>query len=274
MTRLAVLGDVHGNLAALEAVLEHAEQLHIDGFVVIGDVVVGAPDSLACWERVAGLGCPVLRGNHEAYVSIFGTAAADPAWSTPQFAPVAWAVEQLGDVARRLLGALPFSLILPDLPDVLFVHASLRSDRDNLDTYTPDDVLAAMFPDLSARYVVRGHDHVAATRHWRTHQLITNGSVGIPLSGIPEAQYLILEVGAAPHVTFYSVPYDVEATLKRFHDTDYLIEAGPTAHLFFREVAFATPQLIPFLRGYVRWSAGGTLSLEAAVRAFCQFGSP
>ncbi len=274
MTRLTVLGDIHGNLAALEAVLEHAERLHVDSFVVVGDIVVGAPDSLECWRRVEGLKCPVLRGNHETYVAAFGTEAADPAWSTPQFAPVAWAVKQLGEAARASLGALPFSLTLPEVPDVLFVHASLRSDRDNLDAYTPDDVLATMFPDLGARLVVRGHDHVAATRGWRARQLITNGSVGIPLSGVAEAQYLVLEVGAAPHVTFYSVPYDVEATLKRFQETHYLLEAGPIAHLFYREIATATPQLIPFLRGYARGSADETLSLEDAVRTFMRFGSP
>jgi hypothetical protein len=54
--------------------------------------------------------CPVLRGNHEMYVAAFGTAAVPPAWATPQFAPVAWAVRQLGDAARQALGRLPFSL--------------------------------------------------------------------------------------------------------------------------------------------------------------------
>jgi predicted phosphodiesterase len=41
--RLAVLGDIHGNLAALGAVLKHARHLGVDGFVVVGDIVVGAP---------------------------------------------------------------------------------------------------------------------------------------------------------------------------------------------------------------------------------------
>ncbi len=273
--RLAVLSDIHGNLAALEAVLTHAERLPVDGFVVVGDIVVGAPDSLECWARVEALGCPVLRGNHEAYVTAFGTAAAPPEWSTPQFAPVARAVEQLGKAVRGKLERLPFSLTIPGAPDVLFVHASLRSDRDNISVYTADDVLGAMLPGLRARYVVRGHDHVAATRSFRAHQLVTNGSVGIPLSGVPEAQYLVLETGAGePRFTFYSVPYDVDATLRRFHETGYLEQGGPTAHLFYREVAYATPQLTPFLRGYRRWSAGETLSLEAAVRAFIHFGSP
>ncbi len=273
--RLAVLGDIHGNLAALEAVLEHAYRLNPDGFVVVGDIVVGAADSLACWERAKALGCPILRGNHEAYVATFGTAAAPPAWATPQFAPVAWAVRQLGEAVRRTLGRLPPSLGLPGAPDLLFVHASLRSDHDNLNAYTSEEVLTEMFPNLRARYVVRGHDHVAATRLWRTHQLITNGSVGIPLSGLPEAQYAVLtrhKDGWQPD--FYSVPYDVEATLSRFGASGYLEEAGPMARLFYREVAHATPQLIPFLRGYARWSAGGALSLERAVGAFIRFGWP
>lgn len=270
--RLAVLGDVHGNLAALEAVLEHAEHLQVDGFVVIGDIVIGAPDSLACWERIRALSCPVLRGNHETYAAPFYD---EPTWQTPQFTPIAWAVARLGDEVRQQLGTLPFSLSLPDAPELLFVHASLRSDRDSVDMYTTKAALEEMFPALSARYVVRGHNHAAATRVWKTHHIITNGSVGIPLNGVPEAQYMVLEKRQENwQSTFYAVPYDVDETLKRFHDTGYLEEAGPIAHLFYREVATATLQLMPFLRSYERYSQGGTLSLEKAVRAFVQFGSP
>jgi predicted phosphodiesterase len=273
--RLAVLSDIHGNLEALTAVLEHAAKRSVDGFVVVGDIVVGGADSLACWERVAALRCPVLRGNHETYVAALGTAAAAPQWSTPQFAPVAWSAAQLGDAVCRTLGELPFNLSLPYAPETLFVHASLRSDRDNLDAYTPESTLSEMFPGLCARYVVRGHDHHAAVRAWSGRSLITNGSVGIPLGGVSEAQYLILTIskeGVTP--TFYTVPYDVEGALERFHETGYLAEAGPMAHLFYREIATASPQLIPFLRGYARDSQGEKLGLEDAVRAFLRFGSP
>ena len=270
--RLAVLSDIHGNLPALEAVIDHAERLSVDGFVVIGDIVIGAPDSLACWERVKALNCPVLRGNHEMYAASFYENAT---WQTPQFAPVAWAVKQLDDNVRRELGTLPFSLTLPDAPDLLFVHASLRNDRDNLGAYTAEAVLSEMFPALSARYVVRGHDHVAATRTWGEHQLITNGSVGIPLNAVTEAQYLVLERHLDEwQPTFYSVTYDVDKTLKRFYETDYLEAASPMAHFFYREIATATSQLLPFWRNYQRYSQDGALSLEEAVRAFLRFGSP
>lgn len=266
--RLAVLGDIHGNLAALEAVLAHAEG-RVDGYVVIGDVVIGAPDSAACWERVAALECPVVRGNHEGYLAAFGTEGAPAALSSPQFAPVAWAVRRFDDETRRSLGALPLSLTLPEAPGVRFVHASLRSDRDSVDAYTTEAELAVMFPDLTERYVFRGHNHVAATRLWQERSLYTVGSVGIPLGGQTEAQYAVLEPRAGGwHPTFYNVPYDVEATLKRFHDTGYIEEAGPMASLFYREVATAAHHFFPFLLGYERYSEGGKLGLEAAVSKF------
>lgn len=273
--RLAVLSDIHGNLAALEAVLGHAERLGVDRYVVIGDVVIGAPDSALCWERVMGLGCPVVRGNHEGYLAAFGTEAAPTALSTPQFAPVAWAAQRFDGETRRTLGALPLSVTVPEAAGVRFVHASLRSDRDNMDAITPESELTAMFPGLAERCVVRGHDHIAATRLWGERVLYTAGSVGLPLNGKTEAQYAVLEPRAGVwHPTFYAVPYDVEATLNRFHETGYLEEAGPIAHLFYREIATAAHQLIPFLKGYARYSDGGTLGLEAAVRNFCRFGSP
>lgn len=162
--RLAVLSDIHGNLQALEAVLAHAETLGVDGFVVVGDIVVGGADSLACWERVAELRRPVLRGNHEGYVVHLDHPDTPNSWRSEQFAPVAWAVQQLGVAACRTLGALPFSLTLPKVPDTLFVHASLRSDRDNLDAYTSEESLSEMFSGLEAAHVVRRHDHHAAVR--------------------------------------------------------------------------------------------------------------
>ena len=273
--RLAVLSDIHGNLAALEAVLGHAEQEQVDGYVIIGDVVIGAPDSVLCWERVVELKCPVVRGNHEGHLAAFGTEAAPTAFLTLQFAPVAWAARKFDNETRQMLGALPLSVTLPEVPGVRFVHASLRSDRDNLDALTFESELAVMFPNLTERYVFRGHDHIAATRLWGAHVLHTVGSVGIPLNGVTKAQYAVLESRAGDwYPTFHALPYDVEATLKRFHDTGYLEEAGPMAHLFYREVATATHQFFPFLLAYERYSEGGRLGLEAAVQNFCRFGSP
>lgn len=264
--RIAILADIHGNLLALKAALAHAGTLRIDRIVVLGDVVVGAPDSLACWELVKSLGCPVLRGNHERYVFELGTERANPEWSTPQFGPVHFAAAQLGEATRRELAALPTTIRLPEAPDVLFVHGSSRNDTDLIFPYTSDAEIEPMFVGVGERWLVRGHNHFAGVRLWGERRIVTVGSVGLPLDGTPSAQYSVLEnSGSGWSVQQYSVSYDIEAVVSRFKDSGYLDEAGPMARLFMREVETAAFHVVPFLKW---WKTNASLPLAEAVEQF------
>ena len=124
MARIAVLADIHGNLPAFEAALKHVSQQKVDQVILAGDIVNGSPDSKACWSLALSLGCPILRGNHERYAAHFGTAKASPLWTTEQFAPLQWTVEQLSEEDRQCMEQLPFSLRLPEAPD-LFLSTQL-----------------------------------------------------------------------------------------------------------------------------------------------------
>src|SRR3954464_7315918 len=72
MHRLAVLSDIHGNFAALQAVADHIDQWKPDAVVVAGDIVNRGPRSRDCLtfvlERAARAGWQIIRGNHEEYV--------------------------------------------------------------------------------------------------------------------------------------------------------------------------------------------------------------
>lgn len=267
--RIAILADIHGNLPAFEAALAHVEQQHVDQLIIAGDVVVGAPDTAACWRLAQSLNCPILKGNHERYVADYGTPAADPSWTSLQFAPLQWGVAQLTEAERQALNRLPAFLRLPEAPDLLVVHASMRNDRDTVTAYTPANHLAVMFPEVKERYIVRGHNHLCTIRTWGERFIITAGSVGLPLDANPTAQYLLLEQSSNGwHIHYQSVPYELEATLRRFHETGYLEATGPMGRLFLREVETATPQFVPFLRLYHHWSQQEALSLEAAMERF------
>lgn len=269
--RIAILADIHGNLAALEAALAEVERLSPDLVLVAGDVVNGAPDSAACWERVKALGCPTLRGNHERYVFDFGTERAAPEWSTPQFGPVQVSVADLSPAQRDELAALPPTWRDSQAPDLVIVHASLRSDRDSVLPYTPDKLLESMFASQDLpNLIVRAHNHQCAVRHWNGRRIVTAGSVGLPLDGNPAAQFTVLERRAADwDVRHLAVPYDVEWTLRRFRETDYVDRAGPVGRLLLREVATAGHHLVPFLRFYERTRPDG-LTLERAVHRFLE----
>ncbi|MBC8163473.1 MAG: metallophosphoesterase [Roseiflexaceae bacterium] len=266
--RLAILADIHGNLAAFEAALDHAQRQQPDQIIIAGDIVVGSPDSQACLELAQRLDCPLLRGNHERYVASFGQPGAPAIWQSEQFGPMRWAFDQLTEAQRTAIGKLPQHLRLADCPDLLIVHASLRSDRDTIYAYTPADEVAAMFPDPRATMIVRGHNHIPQVRLWQGRQIVTAGSIGLALDMETTAQYLILEqIAGAWHIRHQSVPYDLEATLRRFRE-GYLEQAGPIARLYMREVATAAGHLVPFLRTYARWSPDATLPLAQALDRF------
>jgi len=247
--RIALIADIHGNLHALEAALAHIEKLHVDLTVVLGDIVVGAADSLACWQRIKALHCPTLRGNHERYVCDLGTERGKPEWTQPQFGPVQAAAAQLGETARRELAALPTTIRLPKVPDVLFVHGSARNDTDLVFPYTSDEELAPMFAGTTERWLIRGHNHYAGVRLWGERRIITVGSVGLPLDGTPTAQFSLLERGSvAWSLQQFSIPYDVAAAVRRYEESGYLAAGGPMARLFMREVETASFHVVPFLK--------------------------
>jgi predicted phosphodiesterase len=268
--RIAIIADIHGNLAALEAVLARIETLSVDQIVVAGDVVVGSPESLACWERVKALGCPVLRGNHERYVSDLGTARAKPEWSTRQFGPVQFAAAQLGDTHRRELAALPAVVRVEGAEDLLIVHGSARSDSDLVFPYTNEAELAPMFPGVSEKWIVRGHNHYAGVRLWGGRRIVTCGATGLPLDGTTQAQFVVMtRAGGEWRAEHQAVAYDVGATLRRFRESGYLEAAGPMARLFMREVETAAFHILPFQRFNAELiRAGKVLSLDDAVDAF------
>lgn len=267
--KVAVMADIHGNLQAFEAALKDYADQSADLLVIAGDVVNGAPDSAACWELAKSTGSPIIRGNHERYVGLFGTANAPTEWSSDRFLPVQWSAAQFSPEDRERLTALPCDWTHPDLPDLYFCHSSARSDSDSVAAYTPASELDAMFKGRKAPEIIRGHNHSPAVRYWREGRIVTAGSVGLTLDGIPTAQYLLLtESPEGWQIEHRSVEYDIDAALARFHESGYITHGGPMARLFYREVATASFQIVPFMRHYMRWSAETAISLEAAVDRF------
>jgi predicted phosphodiesterase len=267
--RIAAISDIHGNLPAFESVLEHVNHQSVDQIVIVGDMVMGAPDSLACWELALGLNCPIVRGNCESFVIQFGTSEGDPSWETEQYGPLQWTVKEFTDQQRRSLSELPLTYRLPETSNLLFCHSSPRSEWDSIRTYTPRDQLDEMFEGVFEKYIVRGHRHNPQV-HLVNGRVITNcGSIGLPEDGNTTAQYLILEQdGDRWDIQHQSVEYDVEAALQRFHDSGYLESTGPVGRLFLRHVATATQQVVPFVNHYQRWCAEGEISLSDALDRF------
>ena len=264
--RLAVLTDVHGNLAALEAVLEHISSQNIDQVVVAGDTVNVLPDSRTCWDLVSSLNLAVLRGNHERYLFDYGTSAADPAWTSERFLGLGWTLRQFDSTDLDTMRALPMTYRLSNL---LVCHATPENDQANIVADTPITEVEKLFAGTSEAVIVRGHNHRWIERTWTGHTLVSMASTGLPLNGNTDAQYLLLEQhpgGWRWEKQF--VPYDVEKTLKRFDTSGYTEAGGPMVPLFREEVRTAKGHLMPFLWQYLESVENGELSLTEAVQRF------
>ena len=217
--RIAALYDIHGNLPALEAVLDDVRRASADEIVVGGDVLPG-PMPRETLAMLFDLDIPVrfLQGNgdRETVAQLTGTGSS----AIPESfrAAMRWVAAQLSpaDVARVSGWPTMQRLEMPSLGGVLFCHATPRNDTEIFTRLTPDDRLGPVFAGVDAAVVVCGHTHMQFDRRVGGIRVINAGSVGMPF-GEPGAYWLMLGEG----VSLRRTPFDLEQAAARIRATAY-----------------------------------------------------
>lgn len=260
------MSDVHGNLQALEAVLEHAQKQNVDQIIIAGDLVNLLADSRACWDLVKSLNLPMVRGNHERYVFHYNTPFAHPNWYGESFKGLPLIVAEFSDDERKEMAALPLHLHFDDL---LIVHASYRDDYDSICLETPVDELEEMFAGSSERLIVRGHNHHGFCVKFSDRHIESLSSAGLPLDGTPPAKYVIIEKQKEGWTIHHQqVIYDHASAVKRLETSIFMEQGGPIYRIFLRELVTSRGHVIRFWNEYETWSQNKTLTLEQAINAF------
>jgi putative phosphoesterase len=238
--RVAAIYDIHGNLPALEAVLQDIRRAEVDHVVVGGDVLPGPMprETLTC---LLDLDIPVqfIQGNGDREVIA-------PTGAVPeQFREVMrWNAEQLDPEHERLLAGWPATLRveIPGLGDVLFCHATPRSDTEVFTRLTPEDCLFPVFEGLNVPLVICGHTHMQFDRTIGRVRVVNAGSVGMPF-GEPGADWLLL----GPGVQLRHTPYDLTKAAERIRDTQY-----PQAQDFAARHVLQPPSAAATLEAFTR----------------------
>jgi predicted phosphodiesterase len=217
--RIAALYDIHGNIAALEAVLAEVEAAGIDRVIIGGDVVPG-PFPGACYAALARLDAPVTRirgnGDHDTLRVLNG--------ETPARIPEN-VVDALRWVAARVprelesIGELPLTERVPGLPwgPLLFCHATPRDDSEIFTARTPEDRLRPVFDPVDAAAVVCGHTHMQFDRRVGDVRVVNAGSVGMPF-GEPGAYWALI---GDDGIELRRTAYDVAAAQRRIDASGY-----------------------------------------------------
>jgi putative phosphoesterase len=167
---IATLYDVHGNLRALEAVLQEIPE---DATIVVGgDVVAGGPEPAETLERLRSLGDRVhwLRGNVDRELM-----PGEPGLAPPEMLDATRAA--LTDEQIAFLYELPPTV---QIGRTLYCHATPRNDLDIFTERTPEERIAPLFADVDADVIVCGHTHMQFDRTIAGKRVINSGSVGSP----------------------------------------------------------------------------------------------
>lgn len=230
MMRVAALYDIHGNLPALEAVLQDIRQADVDQIVVGGDVVPG-PMPRETLRRLLDLDLPThfIYGNGElailaqmagartGSVTYWGTTSgARPPESILEI--YRWTAAQLRPEFEAVLARWPKTLQLEidPLGQVLFCHSTPRSETEGFTRLTAEDRLLPLFEPLQVSVLVCGHTHMQFDRRVGRTRVVNAGSVGAPF-GEPGAYWLLL----GPDVQLRRTHYDLTQAAERIRGTEY-----------------------------------------------------
>lgn len=220
---VAVISDIHGNVAAFDAVLaDLAEQAH-DAVVIAGDLALFGPRPAEALAQVQQRAAPTIYGNTDAFLLDEERVAGDPG--------LRWVRERIGAEGIAYLASLPFSHRItppggtsPD-DDLVIVHAS-PTDADNAviteanpssgsgQRRTPEDEAAGLIGDARANLILYGHIHFASSGTVRGQRLASIGAVGFPFDRDQRAAYAVVTWdGEEWQVDHRRVPYDVQSVI-------------------------------------------------------------
>ena len=215
MAVLGILYDVHGNLTALEAVLEEAEGEGVDDWLLGGDYCAFGPWPLETLERLRRIkNATWLRGNGERWL-------VDPPMDLPAeqsefvFAALASTIARLPASDIDELIGLP---TLADREDAFYCHGSPLSDVDSFPPEADDDD-ERLLAGIRERQVVFGHSHVQFRREGPAGtDLVNPGSVGMPLDGDTRAAWAIRRGG---EIELRRTAYDVTPAVEQMREFDW-----------------------------------------------------
>lgn len=216
--RLAVFGDIHGNLPALRAVLDDMQTQSADERLCLGDVATGGPWPGECLRKVAALGCPVICGNADRELLGPPIPFRDRGFPDERelYDQEQWSAAQVTAAGRAAVAGF---LATTTFPGLLAFHGSPERDDEVLDAQTPEGRLTELRAAFgTAPLWVGGHTHRPLLRTLDGWTLMNPGSVGLPFEkrgGVyvnpARAEYLLLDrVPGGWQATFRRVPYAVE----------------------------------------------------------------
>ena len=218
--KIAVISDIHGNMDALEAVLEDIKLTECDKIYALGDYAMAGPEPIRTveWFRQNKdkHNITMIQGNTDLMIADYSP---DVYSQLKNAAPV-MAEAMKNDYAGLTVEQLEFLKNLPvqleleeDGIKILLVHGSPRRNNEDILPDTPLDAVEEMVKFTDANIILCGHTHIPCGFQTTKKQTVVNaGSVGRPFTARPDSCYLTITIENGKYVFEHRfVQYDNKA---------------------------------------------------------------
>lgn len=230
--RFAVMADIHGNLPALEAVLEDMQQFAVDGVIVAGDII-GGPYVVETVQLIQSLSGWTIGGNNEEYFRKYRDGTAPEGWQkSRQWAPLRWVYRQLTEATFEYLFSLPEQLTVSadGIAPLRVVHGSPRSQSESLFPKTEPENFRRTLNDIAEPAMICGHTHKPWQHALNGKFALNPGAVGGPLNGHVGTQYAIITWHNGHwKAELRAISYDMARIRKAYQESGFLEEGGAFA---------------------------------------------
>lgn len=243
--RIAAISDIHGNLPALESVLQEIRREKPELIVSCGDVASG-PMPAETIALLMTLGnTRFVRGNADrGLIEEF-----DGKPAPPMPGPFAdWCARQITRDHRDFLASFEDTVTIDGVDGigrVIFCHATPRNDTDVMTRETPEERMRYHLAGVDANMLVCGHTHMQFDCTVDGIRVVNAGSVGMPY-GVPGAYWATL----GPGLHLRRSDYDREAAARRIRAKDW-----PTAQEFAEKNVLTVPSVEQAMTLFRGWEA-------------------
>jgi putative phosphoesterase len=225
--RIAIISDIHSNIQALAAILEHIDSQKPDLIVCTGDLVGYGANPNEVIDLLRRRNIVTIMGNYDDGVGNrkiqcgcdFDSEEAAQAGA----ASLSWTVLNTREENRKWLANLPSLLEMTiGQTKVLFSHGSPRKINEYM-LENKEALHREILLDYPADVIISGHTHLPFHKEYDGRHIINAGSIGKPKNGRVEAMYTMLTVEKGRvNTNFISIPYDYEAAAAAIEAQDGL----------------------------------------------------
>jgi putative phosphoesterase len=270
--RIAVLSDIHGNLPALEAVLEDLKAQKPDKWIVAGDFV-GGPHPNETIDLLRSLKPSwMILGNSDINLLRYIDGQVPPVYRiAKQFALLRWASMRISSDSLKFLRDLPQQQVitLDGLASIRVVHGSLDDPFNGYDPESEPEEFEKDLDRLEEKVLVCGHTHCPWIVEKHNKLALNPGSVAGPLNGYVGTQYALLDwVDGHWDAELQALPYDLSRVRAAFLESGLLESGGALARCFLHSTEIgqdASRQFLQFastLAGPAGYSNGSVIPDE------------